>query len=99
MTAHVGHILALMLFVSAVLIMAARLLGAFAATPPAGVVRPARRWAALGLLGMAATGSMLFSAEATHVASNPRIPHQGDVDRVWDLERAAGGGSVAANAG
>jgi len=71
MTANVGHILALMLFISAVAIMDARLLGAFAATPPAGVVRPARRCAALGLLLMALTGSMLFSAEATHVATNP----------------------------
>jgi hypothetical protein len=71
MTANVGHILALMLFISAVAIMDARLLGAFAATPPAGVVRPARRCAGLGLLLMALTGSMLFSAEATHVASNP----------------------------
>ena len=70
MTANVGHILALMLFISSVAIMDARLLGAFAATPPAGVVRSARRGAALGLLLMAATGSMLFSAEATHVASN-----------------------------
>jgi hypothetical protein len=71
LTANVGHILALMLFVSAVAIMAARLLGALAATPPAGVVRPARRCAALGLALMALTGSMLFSAEATHLASNP----------------------------
>ena len=71
MTANVGHILALMLFVGAVAIMDARLLGAFAAMPPAGVVGPARRCAALGLALMALTGSMLFSAEATHVASNP----------------------------
>jgi|SRR5262245_22547111 len=71
MTANVGHILALMVFVSAVVVMDARLLGAFAATPPAQVVRPARRLAALGLLLMAATGFMLFSAEATHVAGNP----------------------------
>ena len=71
MTANVGHILALMVFVSSVVVMDARLLGAFAAAPPARVVRPARRLAALGLLLMAATGFMLFTAEATHVASNP----------------------------
>ena len=71
MTANVGHILALMLFISSVAIMDARLLGAFAGTPPGGVVRPARRCAALGLLLMALTGAALFSAEATHVASNP----------------------------
>jgi hypothetical protein len=71
MTANVGHILALMLFVSAVVVMDARVLGAFAAAPPRSVVRPARRLAALGLLLMAVTGFMLFSAEATHVAGNP----------------------------
>jgi hypothetical protein len=71
MTANVGHILALMLFVSSVAVMDARLIGAFAATPPASVVRPARRVAALGLLLMAGTGFTLFAAEATHVATNP----------------------------
>ena len=71
MTANVGHILALMVFVSAVVAMDVRLLGAFAASPPATVVRPARRLAALGLLLMAGTGSMLFAAEAAHVATNP----------------------------
>jgi hypothetical protein len=71
MTANVGHILALMLFASSVVVMDARLIGAFAAAPPATVVRPARRLAALGLVLMAATGFMLFTAEATHVATNP----------------------------
>jgi hypothetical protein len=51
--------------------MDARLLGAFAATPPAAIVRPARRLAMLGLLLMALTGSVLFTAEASHVAMNP----------------------------
>ena len=50
--------------------MDARLLGAFAAAPPASIVRPARRMAAIGLLLMAATGSVLFTAEASHVAMN-----------------------------
>lgn len=68
--ANVGHILALTLFAGAVAIMDARLLGAFAAAPPASVVRPARRMAMLGLLGMLATGSVLFTAEASHVAMN-----------------------------
>jgi hypothetical protein len=70
MTANVGHILALMLFVSSVVVMDARLIGALAAAPPATVVRPARRLAAFGLLLMAGTGFILFAAEATHVASN-----------------------------
>jgi len=34
-------------------------------------VRPARRLAMLGLLLMALTGSVLFTAEASHVAMNP----------------------------
>jgi hypothetical protein len=69
--ANVGHILALTLFAGAVAAMDARLLGAFAAAPPASIVRPARRAATLGLLLMALTGSVLFMAEASHVAMNP----------------------------
>src|SRR5262245_15360740 len=48
-----------------------RLIGAFAAAPPADVVRPARRMAMLGLLLMLITGSVLFTAEASHVGTNP----------------------------
>ena len=44
--ANVGHILALTLFAGGVAAMDARLLGAFAATPPAAIVRPARRGSA-----------------------------------------------------
>jgi hypothetical protein len=69
-TANVGHILALTLFAGSVATMDARLLGAFASAPPAGIVRPARRMAAIGLLLMALTGSVLFTAEASHVAMN-----------------------------
>jgi hypothetical protein len=69
-TANVGHIVALTLFAGSIAIMDARLLGAFAAAPPASVVRPARRMAMLGLALMAATGFMLFTAEASHVAMN-----------------------------
>lgn len=69
-TANVGHILALTLFAGSVAAMDARLLGAFAAAPPSVIVRPARRMAAIGLLLMALTGSVLFTAEASHVAMN-----------------------------
>jgi len=69
--ANVSHIMALTLFAGAVATMDARLLGAFAAAPPADVVRPARRVAMLGLLLMAVSGSVLFAAEASHVAMNP----------------------------
>src|SRR5262245_62472321 len=48
-----------------------RLIGAFAAAPPADVVYPARRVAMLGLLLMLLTGSVLFTAEAGHVGTNP----------------------------
>jgi hypothetical protein len=68
--ANVGHILALTLFAGGVAAMDARLLGAFAAAPPASIVRPARRIAIAGLLAMLATGSVLFTAEASHVAMN-----------------------------
>jgi hypothetical protein len=70
MAANVGHILSLMLFTGSVAIMDARLLGAFASVPPARVVRPARRAAGTGLVLMAMTGSVLFIAEASHVATN-----------------------------
>jgi hypothetical protein len=68
--ANVGHIVALTLFVGSVAVMDLRLLGAFAATPPAKIVRPARAVATLGLAMMALTGFMLFAAEASHVAMN-----------------------------
>jgi hypothetical protein len=69
--ANVGHIVALTLFAGAVAVMDLRLLGAFSATPPAAIVRPARAAAMLGLLAMALTGLVLFAAEASHVAMNP----------------------------
>ncbi len=69
--ANVGHILALTLFAGGVVAMDLRLIGAFAAAPPGSVVRPARRVAIAGLLLMLLTGSMLFTAEASHVAMNP----------------------------
>lgn len=68
--ANVGHIVALTLFAASVAIMDLRLLGAFAATTPAAIVRPARLAALLGLTLMALTGFMLFTAEASHVAMN-----------------------------
>ena len=68
--ANVGHIVALTLFAASVAIMDLRMLGAFAGTPPARVVYPARRAAMLGLGLMALTGFLLFAAEASHVAMN-----------------------------
>jgi len=68
--ANVGHILALTVFAGGVVAMDLRLLGAFAAAPPAAIVRPARALAMLGFALLLLTGSILFTAEASHVATN-----------------------------
>lgn len=69
--ANVAHVMTLVVFAGAVAVMDLRLLGAFAATRPIEVVRPARRAAVIALVAMAASGLVLFTAEATHVAMNP----------------------------
>ena len=69
--ANVGHILALIAFASAVAVMDLRLLGAFAATAPGRVLARARLAAMAAFGGLAVTGFMLFSAEASHVVLNP----------------------------
>jgi hypothetical protein len=69
--ANVGHILSLVAFAAAVAVMDLRLLGAFAATAPGRVLAPSRRAAVVGFSGLAATGFMLFSAEAGHLVLNP----------------------------
>src|SRR5688500_10690867 len=71
MTANVGHILSLTVFAGAIAVMDLRMLGVFSATTPGFVIRKARTFAGFALLGMAITGSILFSAEASHVALNP----------------------------
>jgi hypothetical protein len=69
--ANVGHILSLLAFAGAVAVMDLRLLGAFAATAPGRVLARARIAAIAAFCGLAATGSMLFSAEASHLVGNP----------------------------
>ena len=69
--ANVGHILSLVAFASAVAVMDLRLLGAFAATAPGRVLALARRAAIAAFCGLAVTGFMLFSAEASHLVGNP----------------------------
>jgi hypothetical protein len=69
--ANVGHIVALVAFAGAVAVMDLRLLGAFAATVPGHVLVLARRAAIAAFCGLAATGFMLFSAEASHLVVNP----------------------------
>lgn len=68
--ANIGHVVSLVLFVGAVAVMDVRLLGFFSRTPWQEVVAPFRRLAALGLLLMLLTGSVLFAAEASHLADN-----------------------------
>lgn len=69
--ANVGHIVALTFFAGAVAVMDVRLLGGLAATSPAFLLARARGFAVAALAGMAVTGCVLFSAEASHIALNP----------------------------
>jgi uncharacterized protein DUF6644 len=69
--ANVGHILSLIAFASAVAVTDLRLLGAFAATAPGHLLARARLAAMAAFGGLAVTGFMLFSAEASHVVVNP----------------------------
>jgi hypothetical protein len=69
--ANVGHILSLTAFAGAVAVMDLRLLGAFAATAPGRVLARARIAAIAAFCGLAVTGFMLFSAEASHLVVNP----------------------------
>jgi uncharacterized membrane protein YjgN (DUF898 family) len=69
--ANVGHIISLVFFAGAVAVMDVRLLGGFAATAPRRLLAQARAFAMAAFAGMAVTGFMLFSAEASHLALNP----------------------------
>jgi hypothetical protein len=70
-TANVGHIVSLFCFAGAIAVMDLRMAGAFAATSPGHVLRAARRAAIAAFAGLAVTGFVLFSAEASHVVVNP----------------------------
>jgi hypothetical protein len=69
--ANVGHIISLMVFAGAIALVDVRLLGGLSATAPAPLLARARNFASAALAGMAVTGSLLFSAEASHLALNP----------------------------
>jgi Family of unknown function (DUF6644) len=69
--ANIGHIVSLVFFAGAVAVMDIRLLGGLAATKPRRVLARARSVAIAALAGMAVTGFMLFSAEASHLVLNP----------------------------
>jgi hypothetical protein len=69
-TANTLHVVGLALFAGALAVMDLRMVGAFGATRPADVIMPARRIVIAGLGLMIATGLVLFTAEASHVALN-----------------------------
>ena len=69
--ANIGHIVSLTFFAGAVAVMDIRLLGGLAATSPGCLLARARSFAVGALAGMAVTGCVLFSAEASHLALNP----------------------------
>jgi len=69
--ANVGHIVSLTLFAGALAVTDVRLLGGLAATSPAFLLARARSVAVAALAGMAVTGCVLFSAEASHLVLNP----------------------------
>ena len=71
MAANVGHILALVVFASAVAVLDLRLIGAFAGPSPGRIVAAARRGTVIGIIGLVITGAVLFTAEASHVILNP----------------------------
>ncbi|GIK79562.1 MAG: hypothetical protein KJZ73_01860 [Pseudorhodoplanes sp.] len=71
MAANVGHIVSLVVFAGAIAVMDLRLAGALAATAPGAVLRTFRNVAIAGFAGLALTGAVLFTAEASHVIINP----------------------------
>jgi hypothetical protein len=70
MSANVVHILALMAFAGAIVVMDLRMMGAFAATSPGFILRKARWAASIAFAGLVLSGLMLFTAEASHVVLN-----------------------------
>ena len=68
--ANVTHVVAIVLFAGAIAVMDVRLMGALAGSDPARVVRGARRAAVIALIAALVSGSVLFTAEASHVALN-----------------------------
>jgi len=70
MAANVGHIVALTVFAGSVVIMDVRMAGFLRATNPGEILRKARVVVLCAFLGLAATGFILFAAEASHVILN-----------------------------
>jgi hypothetical protein len=69
--ANVGHVVALVGFTGSVAVLDLAILGTFGVERRAAIVERAQRAAVLGLVALAATGFLLFTAEASHVGLNP----------------------------
>lgn len=70
MAANVTHILSLMAFAGAIVVMDLRMIGAFSATSPGFILRQARKAAVFAFAGLVLSGLTLFTAEASHVVLN-----------------------------
>jgi hypothetical protein len=70
-TANIAHVVAIALFAGAIAVMDVRMMGGMAGSDPIRVVRGARRAACAALVAVLASGTVLFIAEASHVALNP----------------------------
>lgn len=69
--ANVAHILGLAVFAGAVAALDLAILNASSIGQPVRVIIPAaQRWAKIGLVLLASSGFVLFTAEASHVAMN-----------------------------
>ena len=68
--ANVAHVVAVVVFAAGVAIMDVRLLGAFRGTPLLSVLQTTRRVAVSAFVAVAASGFVLFTAEASHLAGN-----------------------------
>jgi hypothetical protein len=69
--ANIGHIVALVVFAGSIAMMDVRLLGGLSATAPGRLLARARAFAIVAFVGMLITGSVLFTAEASHLIVNP----------------------------
>jgi hypothetical protein len=68
--ANVAHVLCVLMFAGAVAAMDVRLMGGFSGSDVREVLRGGRKAAVLAFLGVALSGGVLFTAEASHLALN-----------------------------
>ena len=68
--ANVAHVVAVVVFAAGVAIMDVRLLGAFRGSAVVSVLQTTRRVAVSAFVAVAASGFVLFTAEASHLSGN-----------------------------